>query len=88
MACAVALAEAGVEVDLHESRPFLVHFENTEGKGFHLVSQKGSHIKYRKKAQGKVLTVIVPAGRKEIPIRTFHSILKQSNLTRSDFTEN
>jgi predicted RNA binding protein YcfA (HicA-like mRNA interferase family) len=53
--------------------------------GFYFVSQKGSHIKYRKEFQGKVLTVIVPGGRKEIPIGTFHSILKQSNLTRLDF---
>jgi len=54
-------------------------------KGFQFVSQKGSHIKYRKDDGEKVLTVIIPAGRKEIPIGTFHSILKQSNLSRSDF---
>lgn len=53
--------------------------------GFHFVSQKGSHIKYRRELEGKALTVIIPADRKEIPIGTFHSILKQSNLTRSDF---
>ncbi len=53
--------------------------------GFLFVSQKGSHTKLRKEGGGKVFTVIVPAARKEIPIGTFHSILKQSNLSRSDF---
>ena len=37
-------------------------------KGFHFVSQKGSHIKYRKQLADKILTVIIPEGRKEIPI--------------------
>jgi predicted RNA binding protein YcfA (HicA-like mRNA interferase family) len=54
-------------------------------KGFGFVSQKGSHAKFRKTVDGKVLTVIVPAGKKEIPIGTFQSILKQSNLSRIDF---
>ncbi len=56
-----------------------------KSKGFHFVSQKGSHIKYRKEAQDKVLTVIIPADGKEIPVGTFYSILKQSNLTKLDF---
>jgi predicted RNA binding protein YcfA (HicA-like mRNA interferase family) len=54
-------------------------------RGFLFVSQKGSHMKFRKDEGGKVLTTIVPAPRKEIPVGTFHSILKQSNLSRSDF---
>jgi predicted RNA binding protein YcfA (HicA-like mRNA interferase family) len=53
--------------------------------GFFFVSQKGTHMKFRKNTVGKVLTVIVPAAKKEIPIGTFHSILKQSNLSRADF---
>jgi predicted RNA binding protein YcfA (HicA-like mRNA interferase family) len=53
-------------------------------KGFVFVSQKGSHIKYRKH-DIPVLTVIVPDGRKEIPTGTFRSILRQSNLTEIDF---
>ncbi len=44
--------------------------------GFILISQRGSHQKYRKTDK----TVIVPAPRKEIPIGTFRSIIRQSGL--------
>lgn len=53
-------------------------------KGFIYISQKGSHVKFRKFGK-KVLTVIVPANRKEIPYGTFRSILRQSQLTEEDF---
>ncbi len=39
--------------------------------GFTFISQKGSHMKYRKISIGKTLTVIVPADKKEIPHGTF-----------------
>jgi len=52
--------------------------------GFIFISQKGSHIKLRKIAD-TTLTVIVPADRKEIPVGTFRSILRQSSLTEDDF---
>ncbi|MGZ3945340.1 MAG: type II toxin-antitoxin system HicA family toxin [Mucilaginibacter sp.] len=52
--------------------------------GFIIVSQKGSHIKLRK-TESITLTVIVPANRKEIPVGTFRSILRQSALTDADF---
>lgn len=55
-------------------------------KGFVYVSQRGSHIKYRKIGNSK-LTVIVPVERKEIPIGTFKSILRQSRLTEDDFSK-
>lgn len=55
-----------------------------ELKGFVLVSQKGSHVKYRK-AGNPTLTVIVPANRKEMPMGTFRSILRQSGLSDLDF---
>jgi predicted RNA binding protein YcfA (HicA-like mRNA interferase family) len=45
------------------------------------VSQKGSHKKLR---HGKY-TVIVPDPKKEIPIGTFRSILRQSGLSSVDF---
>ncbi len=52
--------------------------------GFYFVSQKGSHVKYRK--EGKpTLTVIIPNDRKEIPHGTFRSILRQSGLTEKHF---
>lgn len=53
-------------------------------QGFVYISQKGSHIKFRK-INSKKLTVIVPAKKKEIPFGTFKSILRQANLTENDF---
>jgi predicted RNA binding protein YcfA (HicA-like mRNA interferase family) len=53
-------------------------------KGFIYVSQKGSHVKFRKFGK-PVLTAIVLANRKEIPFGTFKSILRQANLTENDF---
>ena len=53
-------------------------------KGFVYVSQKGSHIKFRKEV-AEVLTVIVPVHKKEIPVGTFKSILRQSKLSLDDF---
>ena len=52
--------------------------------GFVFVSQKGSHVKYRKPGN-PTLTVIVPAERKEMPQGTFNSILRQSGLRKEDF---
>jgi predicted RNA binding protein YcfA (HicA-like mRNA interferase family) len=48
------------------------------------VSQKGSDVKYRK-AGNPTLTVIIPAERKQIPVGTFNSILRQSALVKDDF---
>ena len=49
--------------------------------GFIFISQKGSHKKFRKGER----TVIVPDPKKEIPLGTFASILRQSGLTKEDF---
>ena len=49
--------------------------------GFILISQKGSHKKLR---CGKH-TVIVPDPKKEIPIGTFKSIVRQSGIDETDF---
>jgi len=57
-----------------------------ESRGFVFVSQKGSHVKYRKNVN-PVLTVIVPEGRKQIPKGTFASILRQADLKAEDFEE-
>jgi len=51
---------------------------------FVYISQKGSHIKYRKYGS-PVLTVIIPANRREIPFGTFRSILRQSRFQEIDF---
>jgi len=50
---------------------------------FSFVSQKGSHQKFRAPS-GRV--VIVPAGRREIPVGTILSIIKQSGLDRTLFS--
>ena len=49
--------------------------------GFRFISQRGSHCKYRKDDK----TIIVPSPRKEIPIGTFRSIVRQSGLSTDDF---
>ena len=51
--------------------------------GFQLVSQRGSHQKYQKEG----FTVIVPSPRKEIPIGTFRSIVRQAGLSVNDFVD-
>lgn len=56
-----------------------------EREGLAFVSQRGSHVKHRKTDGNVVLTVIVPAGRKDIPRGTFRSILRQSGLDESAF---
>lgn len=66
---------------LYSSRQIIKVLEH---EGFIFISQKGSHIKYRKTGNPG-LTVIVPANRKEIPMGTFRSILRQSNLTEEKF---
>jgi predicted RNA binding protein YcfA (HicA-like mRNA interferase family) len=53
-----------------------------QAKGFHLVSQKGSHGKF-KNPSGKI--VILPMNKKEIPIGTFRSILKQLEISSIEF---
>lgn len=55
-----------------------------EKRGFVYISQKGSHLKYRKHGR-PTLTVIIPANRREIPFGTFRSILRQSQLHEIDF---
>ena len=52
-------------------------------KSFAQVGQKGSHKKFRK---GNY-TVIIPDPRKEIPMGTFYSILRQSGLKKEDFKD-
>ena len=49
--------------------------------GFIKNSQKGSHQKYSKGNH----VVIVPSPKKEIPIGTLQSIIKQAGLTKEDF---
>ncbi len=59
-----------------------------KNNGFTFISQKGSHAKYHKQISNKVRTVIVPMAKKEIPLGTFKSILRQSALDTNDFKKN
>ncbi|HCC06410.1 TPA: type II toxin-antitoxin system HicA family toxin [Candidatus Nomurabacteria bacterium] len=54
-----------------------------EVNGFHFVSQKGSHGKFNK--EGLKIIVIVPMNKREIPIGTLMSIIRQSKLDRVIF---
>lgn len=53
--------------------------------GFFLVSQKGSHAKFRNSADK---TVILPMNKKEIPTGTFRSILRQAGIDLETFENN
>lgn len=53
-----------------------------EQHGFVFASPKGSHCKY-KNSTGRI--TIVPHPRKELPIGTTRSIIRQSGLTPHDF---
>jgi predicted RNA binding protein YcfA (HicA-like mRNA interferase family) len=66
---------------LYSSRQVIAGLER---EGFVFVAQRGSHVKYRN-AGSPVRTVIVPAGRKQIPRGTFRSILRQSGLDENAF---
>ena len=54
-----------------------------EKEGFAFVHQRGSHAKYRKGSA----TVIVPNPKKEIPLGTFKSIIRQSKLPAERFNK-
>ncbi len=66
---------------LHSSRRIV---DVLQAHGFSYVSQSGSHAKFRKLTK-PVRTVIVPANRKEIPLGTFSSIVRQSGLPKEVF---
>ena len=53
-----------------------------EDRGFRFISQRGSHVKMRNDS-GR--TTIVPHPKREIPIGTTRSIIRQSGLTPADF---
>lgn len=54
--------------------------------GFIAVSQKGSHVKLRKKAGGKVITTIVPL-HKELARGTLLGILDLAEINENDFRQ-
>lgn len=54
--------------------------------GFNIVSQKGSHIKLKRKLNGKELIVIVP-NHKEVKRGVLINILKQAELSKEEFVK-
>ena len=52
---------------------------------FYFISQKGSHAKY-KNSEGR--TVVVPMAKREVPVGTFKSIIKQSGINSKEFMQN
>ena len=51
--------------------------------GFVKLSQRGSHLKFFE--SGLASTVIVPANKKQIPVGTISSIIRQSKLDKGQF---
>ncbi len=50
--------------------------------GFSIKSTKGSHVKLKKNS----LTVILPHPKKQIPLGTLRSIIRQGHLNLKDFS--
>jgi predicted RNA binding protein YcfA (HicA-like mRNA interferase family) len=49
-------------------------------------SRAGSHQVFRKELPEGARTVVVPLGKKEIPLGTLRSILRQAGLTQKELT--
>jgi len=52
--------------------------------GFRVAGRRGSHLKLKRKVDGKVFVVIVP-DHAELARGTLKSILRQANITRDAF---
>jgi predicted RNA binding protein YcfA (HicA-like mRNA interferase family) len=64
--------------------PVLSARKGLNNQGFQVVSQKGSHIKMKKKTSKETRIVIIP-DYDEIPVGTLKSIIRQSGLTPEEF---
>jgi len=56
------------------------------GFGFYFVSQKGSHVKLRKKIDGREVTTVVPL-HKELAPGTLKGVLELARINEKDFWE-
>ena len=54
-------------------------------QGFKVISQKGSHIKMKKKTSEETRIVIIP-DYNEIPVGTLQSIIRQSGFTLEELS--
>lgn len=57
-----------------------------EKAGFTVIQQRGSHVKFVRKSQDEVRTVMVPKHR-EVKVGTLRSILRHAGLTAGEFDE-
>ena len=57
------------------------------GFGFYFVSQKGSHVKLRKKIDGREVTTVVPL-HKELAPGTLKGVLNLAQIREKDFWKN
>ena len=64
--------------------PFREIKRRLEHAGFVEVSQKGSHIKFIRRAGDIIDTVIVP-NKHEVPVGTLRSILNQAHITPEEW---
>lgn len=55
-------------------------------RGFHIVGRKDSHVRMKKIGDGRVFITVVP-DKKEIPVGTLKSIIRQSGLSEGEFRE-
>lgn len=55
--------------------------------GFRRVSQRGSHLKLRRKHDGKVFTTVVPMHTRDIAISVLGRILQQAGLEWNEFND-
>ncbi len=55
-------------------------------KGFEIVGQKGSHVRLKKRLDGKVLVTVVPM-HKKIDSGTLLAILRQTEISREKLQE-
>jgi len=67
-------------------QPFREVKRRLEAAGFVEASQKGSHVKFVRKAADTVDTAIVPK-KSEIPVGTLRSILNQAHIEPEDWDE-
>jgi len=65
-------------------QPFRVVKRRLEAAGFIEASQKGSHVKFVRRAGETIDTAIVPK-KHEIPVGTLRSILSQAHLDLDDW---
>ena len=52
--------------------------------GFHFVSQKGSHVKLRRRFSGRIITTVVPMHR-ELALGTLHGVLRLAEVDEEEF---